>query len=201
MKKNLLTVLFAISAMFLTVGCGVQEDEDGDVQDTPCCTDTDETPDADTDTDEGLPAPFRSPAPCVFDFSNAYVSGAVCGEVRGTLPGMSWSSGVQISNPDGDGYMGMAFVVPAGTYEMSYLGWQNCSTREPNDAWAQYGFEEQLTEMTAEARAYINCNWWNAGTGSVISGVNPSCNIRVTVDSECHVLPAGNMADFVGESE
>jgi len=195
MKKNLL-IAFAVFAASL-VGCGLQEDE-GD-EGTTDTTPTDTTPPDDTDTDDTLPAPFRSPAANVYDFSNAYVSGALCGEVRGNLPGLSWTQGVQIANPDGDGYMGMNFITPAGTYELSYLGWQNCTTREPNDAWAQYGFEEQLVKMTADARSFINCNWWNATTKQKVSGVNPSCNIRITVDTVGKILPAGNMANFPGQ--
>ena len=193
MKKNL---MFALCAALTFAACGLQEDED-----TAPPSDTTPPDDTTPPADDSLPAPFRSPTPCVFDFSNAYVSGATCGEVRGTLPGMSWTQGVQIANPDGDGYMGMAFTAPAGTYELSYLGWQNCSTQAPNDAWAQYGHEDQLTKMTAEARSFISCNWWNAATSSVISGVNPSCNIRITLDNECHVLPAGNMSGFTGLSD
>jgi len=196
MKKNLKTVVLAFAAALAFTACGLQEGEDDPTITPP--VDDGGTPADDTATDDGLPAPFRSPAPCILDFSNAYVSGATCGEVRGTLPGMSWTSGVRIANPDGDGYMGMSFTTTAGTYELSYLGWQNCETQEPNEAWAQYGHPEQLVEMTAEARSFINCNWYNESTDQVISGVDPSCNIRITVDNECHILPAGNMTDFSG---
>jgi hypothetical protein len=195
MKKNLL-IAFALFAAGLT-GCGLQEDEGDQVADdaTPPA---DTTPPDDSVPADTLPAPFRSPAANVYDFSTAYVSGATCGEVRGSLPGMSWTDGVQIANPDGDGYMGMSFITPAGTYELSYLGWQNCGTREPKDAWAQYGFEEQLVKMTAEARSFLNCNWWNATTQQKVTGVNPSCDIRITVDTVGNILPAGNMANFAG---
>jgi len=193
MKKNLMQYAFALVAALAFAACGLQE---GEV--TGSTPPPDDTTDVTPPAVENLPAPFRSPTPCVFDFSNAYVSGATCGEVRGTLPGLSWTQGVQIANPDGDGYLGMAFITPAGTYELSYLGWQNCDSRQPNDAWAQYGHEDQLLQMTAEARAFINCNWYNASTNAVISGVNPSCDIRITVDAECHILPAGNMSGFTG---
>ncbi len=195
MKKNLLQFALALAAALAFTACGLQEGEDPDTTPPADATPPD---DATPPADDSLPAPFRSPAPCILDFSNAYVSGATCGEVRGTMPGMSWTSGVRIANPDGDGYMGMAFTTPAGTYEVSYLGYQNCTTQQPNDAWAQYGHADQLVEMTAEARSFINCNWYNASTNQVISGVNPSCNIRFTVDSECHILPAGNMSGFTG---
>lgn len=194
--NKILLIAFALFAAGLT-GCGLQEDEGDEGTDiiTPDAT----PPDDDAGpADDTLPAPFRSPAANVYDFSTAYVSGATCGEVRGNLPGLSWTEGVQIANPDGDGYMGMSFIVPAGTYELSYLGWQNCDSREPRDAWAQYGFEEQLTKMTAEARSFINCNWWNATTQQKVTGTNPSCDIRITVDTVGNILPAGNMANFVG---
>jgi len=194
--KKLIKMSFALSLAALAANCGLQKD---DGQSASPATDggvTTPAPDGGTDV---LPAPFRSPAACIFDFSADYVSGATCGEVRGTLPGMSWTQGVQIANPDGDGYLGMAYTVTAGTYELSYLGWQNCATRDPKDAWAQYGDQDQLLKMTPDSRAFINCNWWNATTAQVIAGVNPSCDIRITVDNACKVLPAGNMANFVAQ--
>ena len=191
--KKILTIACAIAISALNLNCGLQEGE-VTVDDPPATVDPTPTPDPVV-----LPAPFRSPAACIFDFSTDYVSGAVCGEVRGNLPGLSWTSGVQIANPDGDGYMGMAFTVTAGTYELSYLGWQNCTTREPKEAWAQYGAQEQLLKMAPESRAFINCNWWNSAESKVIAGVNPSCDLRITVDNACNILPAGNMANFTAQ--
>ncbi len=218
--KNLMMTWFA--AMFLAftlTACGLQEPTDDspaanlqpDGTGTVLVTDAG-LPDADAGTpdadagqpvaDAGTPAPalddgpFRSPAACVFDFSSKYVSGSTCGEVRGNATNMSWTSGPKILDADRDGYMGMSFHMDPGTYELSYLGFQDCATSTPNQAWAQYGGEDQLRAMTSAGRAFIQCNWWDATAKAKVTVGNPSCSLRITVDGKCSVTAAGNMANF-----
>lgn len=151
---------------------------------------------------EYLPAPFKSPAACIFDFSSYYTSGSICGELRGDIGGttsVGWADGPQIYDADKDGYMGMSFTdaPSAGTYSISYVGFQNCSGQVPNESWAQYGSEDMLKRMTAEARAFIQCNWWDAANQKMVDvGSNPSCSLKINVDSACKITAAGNMANF-----
>jgi len=195
MKTNLWIVLVALFGTFTFTACGVQEDSD-----KPDAVDPVDPVDPVTPSDT-LPAPFKSPAACVLDFSAAYVSGSKCGELRGDIRGtvaVSWTDGPYMLDSDNSGYLGMAFTdaPDAGTYNLSYVGWQNCSAQTPNEAWAQYGDIDQLKAMTSAARAFIQCNWWNAATKTMVTGVNPSCNIRVTFDAACNITPAGNMANL-----
>jgi len=188
-----------IAFMSLFTACGLQEGEDtGNPPDV--IVDGGDTGDTGDATDVDLPAPFRSPEACILDFSTRYVSDATCGEVRGNLPGMSWTEGVYVEDTDGDGYLGMSYEVPPGTYEISYLGYQNCAERTPHEAWAQYGHPEDLMGMSAEALSYIQCNWYDASTGEYINDLpDPHCNIRITVDDQCNITGAGNMGDFNAE--
>ena len=209
--KNMMTMWFtALFLAFAMTACGLQDPTDDkpaanlvpDGSGTVTVTDAG-TPDADAglpDAGSTAPAlddgPFRSPAACIFDFSSKYVSGSTCGEVRGNATNMSWTSGPKIVDADRDGYMGMSFHMEAGTYELSYLGFQDCATSTPNQAWAQYGGEDQLRAMTAAGRAFIQCNWWDATEQTKVTVGNPSCSLRITVDDKCVVTPAGNMANF-----
>lgn len=147
-----------------------------------------------------LPDPVRSPKACVLDFSSRYMSGATKGEVRGTLPLMTWEEGLVITDPvpdDDYGYAGitMRFDVPVGTYDVSYVGYQG-STAPSSDAWAQYGLAEDLSRMKPEALKFIQCNWYRNGEIHTVSA--PECHIRIRVDSRCTITGAGNMAGFAG---
>lgn len=200
-----LSVLFTI--MFLGLAaCGIQEPDtvpaddtaSGDIDvdiDVDVTIDTPDDPSDPVVEPQTVAGPFRSPGSCIWDFNSAYVSDAICGEVRGDLPNMSWSDGPAIANPDGDGWMGMHYEVQDGTYTFSYLGYQNCGSSSPYEAWAQYGGEDQLSAMTPEDRAYISCNWWDAANQRKLSVSNPSCSLKVTVVN-CDVRPAGNMSNF-----
>jgi len=204
------TVLFT-ALMFSAVGCGIQEPDtvpsddgsnggqvdvdinvtiDDNTSDTPSDPVVDPTPDP-----AYVAGPFRSPGSCIWDFNSAYASDAICGEVRGELPNMTWSDGPALANPDGDGWMGMHYEVQDGTYTFSYLGFQNCGSSTPYEAWAQYGGEDQLSAMSPEDRAYISCNWWDATNQQKLNVSNPSCSLKVTV-TNCDVQPAGNMSNF-----
>ena len=159
---------------------------------------------------EFLPAPFASPecvavekasistfkCDCIMDFSSYYTSGSTCGEVRGELTNMSWSAGPEILAPDLDGYMGMSYELDPGTFAFSYLGYQDCDDKWPGEAWAQYGHQDFLKQMTEEARSFIQCNWWDETTQTLIEVESPSCSLRITVSSDCELTGAGNMANF-----
>lgn len=198
MKKTL-TILFAAS-MFLNVNCGTE----GDCPDQNCGgnggqnnnggTD-DGTDDGDQQTPADNLAPLRSPSAGVLEFSVAYIEGTNCAEVRGDLPGMTWSDGVDLGS-EHDGYRGISLSLAAGTYELSYVGWANCSSHG-TDVWADYGTKENLVAMNADARGFVNCNWWNGSHVSHPS--NPSCDLRIRVDSSGRVTAAGNMASYNGE--
>ncbi|MFA6603581.1 MAG: hypothetical protein WCT10_01910 [Patescibacteria group bacterium] len=202
MKTNLWIAIVALCATFSFTACGVQESGDEDSACTDCVDIVDPVDPVDPVTPAVvMPAPFKSPTACVLDFSSAYVSGSTCGELRGDIRGttaVTWTDGPHMLDSDNSGYIGMAFTdaPDAGTYNLSYVGWQNCSTQSPNEAWAQFGDIDQLKAMTSEARAFIQCNWWNASTREMVTGVNPSCSIRVTFDAACNITPAGNMANL-----
>jgi len=209
MKKNLWIAIIALTSSFAFVACGVQEDEDTDAPDV--VTPADPADPADPDV---LPDVFRSPAACVLDFSSHYVSGAKCGELRGDIRGtvaVSWTAGLYMLDSDNSGYLGMAFTdaPDAGTYNVSYIGLTDCSTHSATDSWAQYGLVDDLRNMTAEARSFIQCNWWDA-INRVMFDSDPSstkcvgmdgqpcgCNIRIKIDAACNIGPAGNMANLV----
>ncbi len=148
-----------------------------------------------------LPAPFRSPGPYVLDFSTAYISGSPCGELRGDLPGISWSQGVLLQDKDlsgnTDGYLGTVYNAPAGTYDVSYMDAACPGETRQLKGWAEYGdAHTQLANMRPEDRAFISCTWYDAGTHSCVTVSNPGCDLRLTVDASGGVTPAGNMRDF-----
>jgi len=195
MKK--FAFVLCISVLPFASGCGTDEDCK-----SSCGSDdggTDNGGDSGDSGDNGQTvvnvAPFRSPSAGVLEFSTAYIAGTSCAQVRGTLPGLTWSSGADLGS-EVSGYRGVSLSLAAGTYEMSYVGWANCSNRTP-DVWADYGKKEKLTAMSAADRAFIQCNWWN---GLSLTGVsNPSCQLRISVSASGQISGAGNMANYNGQ--
>ena len=144
------------------------------------------------------PAPVVSPTSCRLEFHDQYISGSSCGELRGNLPGMTWDTGPVIQDSNSDGRLEyVAATIAAGTYSMSYMD-RECAGQTPETgAWAHYGDPELLRSLTADARAWLYCNWYDAATGTIRTDVaDPGCNIRVTVGAGCSISPAGNMRDF-----
>jgi hypothetical protein len=50
--------------------------------------------------------------------------------------------------------------------------------------------------MTADARSFVNCNWWDAASGTTVTVGSPGCNLRITVDGSGNVTGAGNMRNY-----
>lgn len=124
---------------------------------------------------------------CQMQLSSLYVSGATSGELRGSIPGvMTWDSGPAVSDSDADGYLEFnPASLPIGTFDLSYLGDGN---------WALYGAEAQLQAMSAAARAFVSCNWFD-GT-NIVAVASPECHLRIKVETGCLVSGAGNMANL-----
>jgi len=206
MKTSILSVFCAFLTL-ATVGCGLQEGDNPPPDCTTCGSDGGTTPPGDGGTvappaDGGTvpsnPAPVVSPTACRLEFADQYISGSSCGELRGNLPGMTWDTGPVIQDSDSDGRLEyIAATIVAGTYSMSYMD-RECPGQTPETgAWAHYGDPELLLSLTADARAWLYCNWYDAATGTILSDVaDPGCNIRVTVGAACAISPAGNMRDF-----
>ncbi len=196
MKKMMFVLM--ISVLPFAIGCGSDEEGCGTVRNCDDNgSDDGNTDDGNGDTPQPVvnTAPLRSPSAGVLEFSTAYISGTSCAQVRGTLPGLTWSAGADLGS-EVSGYRGISLSLPAGTYEMSYVGWANCSSRTP-DVWADYGKKEKLTAMDSAARAFVKCNWWNGS--STVSVGSPSCNLKISVNSSGQVSAAGNMANYNGQ--
>jgi len=197
--KKMLTVLFAVSMTAFGTNCGTSDD--GDKGCTADCGNNDagngstDGNDAGTTTTVDSVAPFRSPSAGLLEFSTAYIPGANCAQVRGNLPGLTWSTGADLGSEHG-GYRAVSIELSAGNYEMSYVGWANCSSHG-SDIWADYGLKEHLKEMTSEARRYVSCNWWNGST--IVTVSSPSCNLKIRVGNDGIITPAGNMANYDGQ--
>ncbi len=122
------------------------------------------------------------------------VSGSTCGELLGNLPGVNWTTGMSVGDPNKDGYYEAkldAAKMIAGTYEFSWKGYQNCADKLPKEAWAQYGSKTQISQMTAAARKCLYCNWI-ADDGTEKSVTNPSCGAKVKIAADCTIECAGN---------
>lgn len=206
MKTSILSVFCAI-LMSATVGCGLQE---GDTNTPPDCTTCGSdggttTPPADggtvtppsdggTTTPATAEAPVVSPAACLLEFHDDYISGSPCGDVVGTLPGMTWSSGPMISDSNHDGRLEYhPASIPAGSYSLTYRD-RACPGEVDRTNWALYGDPDTLRAMTADARSFLYCNWWV--NGAIVQVNDPGCNIRISVDAACTITGAGNMRDF-----
>ena len=216
MKTSTLSV-FCAFLTFVTVGCGLQEGSNtppdcescgsgdagtlppGDAGTTTSSDAGTTTPSGDGGTSTASnPAPVVSPTSCRLEFADQYISGSSCGELRGNLPGMTWDTGPVIQDSNSDGSLEyIASTIAAGTYSMSYMD-RECPGQTPETgAWAHYGDPELILSLTADARAWLYCNWYDATTGTVLTDVaDPGCNIRVTVGTGCSLSPAGNMRDF-----
>lgn len=207
--KTLIQTVFCAILMTTTVGCGLQEGDNpppdcdtcgnGDAGTPPSGDGGSVTPPSDAGTSTVTnPAPVVSPAACRLEFADQYISGSSCGELRGTLPGMTWSAGPVIQDSNSDGRLEyIAATIAAGTYSVSYMD-RECPGQTPETgAWAHFGDPELLRSLTADARAWLYCNWYDAANDTILTDVaDPGCNIRVTVGAACALSPAGNMRDF-----
>ncbi len=156
----------------------------------------------DTGMDSGvaaaMPGPVMSPGAKQLRFSDRYIAGSPCGDVLGTLPGTSWTSGLTIRDTNADHWLELDYTaLAAGTYTFSYRD-RACPGETPDRTnWALYGDPTTMKMMSAASRAFINCNWWNAATETVITGVtDPVCNLKVTVATSGAITGAGNMANL-----
>ncbi|MEY4744160.1 MAG: hypothetical protein RL272_105 [Candidatus Parcubacteria bacterium] len=208
MKTSIMSVLCAI-LMSAIVGCGLQEGGTGNPPPdcTTCSNDgggtappsdggSTVTPPSDggSTASPAAEAPVISPAACRLEFHDDYISGSPCGDVVGTLPGMTWTSGPMISDSNHDGRLEyQASAIPAGKYSLSYRD-RECHGEVPRTNWALYGDPDGLRAMTADARSFIYCNWWV--NGAIVQVSDPGCNIRISVDSACLITGDGNMRDF-----
>lgn len=135
------------------------------------------------------PDPVIVTGACQVKFSNVYVGGSATAEIRGNLPGATWSSGPTITDTNADKYLEYSPVsIGAGMYDITYM--------VPPSTWANMGDATTLKAMTPAAREFILCNWWDAGAGKVVSVASPSCNVRIMVGGGCTITPYGNMKDF-----
>ena len=143
------------------------------------------------------PAPLRSPSAGQLRFADLYIGGAACGQVRGNLPGASWSTGPAMSDTDGDHELELALAAPpAGTYELTYVSATCPGGSVVAESWASYGSRAQLLGMTADARAFVSCNWWDAAAVATGSVSSPGCNLRIQIDTTGNVTGAGNMRNY-----
>lgn len=201
MKTSIPFVLCAI----LMSACGLQEGSD--TTDTGCTANCGDaggpsvsdgggttTPPGDGGSGSTIPAPVVSPAACILEFADDYISGSPCGDVVGTLPGMTWSAGPRIADSDSDGRLEYRPAsIPAGTYDLSYRD-RGCPGEVDRTNWALYGDPDMLRAMSPDARSFIQCNWWV--NGAIVQVSDPGCKLRINVDSTCAITGAGNMRDF-----
>ncbi|MEY4744161.1 MAG: hypothetical protein RL272_106, partial [Candidatus Parcubacteria bacterium] len=138
------------------------------------------SPVADAGTPATHTAPLRSPLAGRLEFSDEYIGSSACGEIRGSLPAATWSSGPSIQDTNADRFLEYApSSIAAGTYELSYVA---ATCRGPAGAWADYGSRTLLLGMTADARSFVNCSWWDAASSTTVTVGSPGCNLRITVD-------------------
>lgn len=222
--KNSVAICFALMSL-VTVGCGLQDESESPSGDpSPPCTEhcgtggsdtgtggsdaggnggSDAGTGGDTTTDAGggpttgdLPAPVISPAACLLQFADDYISGSPCGDVVGTLPGMTWSEGQYITDSDSDGRLELKYAsIPEGSYLLSYRD-RECKNEVPRTNWALYGDPEMLKRMTDEARSFIQCNWWDAANAKVMTSGDPGCKLAIKVGPSCAISGNGNMKNF-----
>ena len=131
---------------------------------------------------------ISSPGACQLMFSALYVGGATAGQIRGSLPGVAtWDAGPDIEDSDADGYLEfLPASLPTGTFDLSYVG--------GSSDWALYGAKEQLLGMSAEARSFVSCNWFDGN--EEIPAASPECHLRISVAPDCTITGAGNMANL-----
>lgn len=153
-----------------------------------------------------LPAPFRDHGGGQIEFSKFYTAGSGCAEVRGTLPGMSWTDGPYITDGNGDGYMEYSPTagIPYGEYSLSYVDRECAGQTSQNGTsdWANFGALEMVKLMRAEDRAYLYCNWYDSTAGHTVTAPDtsgdgkpdPGCEIRIMQDAN-GLHPNGNMAN------
>ncbi|HTM68367.1 MAG TPA: hypothetical protein VL426_03640 [Candidatus Binatia bacterium] len=143
------------------------------------------------------PAPLSSPSALQLRFADAYIGAAACGQVRGNLPGTTWSSGPTMQDTNADHVLEVGYAsIPAGNYELSYVSAACPGGPAVAETWASYGSRPQLLGMTGDARSFVNCNWWDAASGMAITVASPGCNLRIAVDGSGNVTGAGNMRNY-----
>lgn len=143
------------------------------------------------------PAPLQSPSSCTLRFADEYIGGSACGQIRGNLPGATWTSGQALIDTNADHELEVTLsATPAGTYELTYVSATCLGGTPVAETWASYGARAQLLGMSEDARSFVSCNWWDAASGTTVSVASPGCNLRVQIDASCNVTGAGNMRNY-----
>ena len=152
-------------------------------------------PDATVVADAGnAPLPGTGPLPDPFKVgttlkcnSRYIAAGVTRGQLRGSLPGSSWTSGPVISDPSGDGYM---VYTPSGANRTALNTVSVYSVQATNTAgqYMLFGNGNDLCRMSPAARAVVGCN-------RDAQGHPNGCEGRVTWNGSAFV-GAGNMQDF-----
>jgi hypothetical protein len=140
---------------------------------------------------------------CTLHFGARYIGNADAGEVRGTIPGMSWGLGPDIEDLDGNDedleWTLDADGAIAGTYEISYVN--------DDGEWANFGDGGSIAATDPDFRGYVDCTWWDENEQETVLVSNPGCGLKVRVEvvrrsngsKECTFSPAGNMYNYTGE--
>lgn len=130
---------------------------------------------------------------CTLNFSAAYVHGASSGFLTGEIVG-SWQpeDGIPISDENGDGFLSVSFLpgeLTGGVFSIYFVG----DRGDGEYFWPFFNNFEILSRVKEETRQWIFCE-----ENSMIAG-EPNCGILVQVvsdETECRILPAGNMGNF-----
>lgn len=135
---------------------------------------------------------FRSADPGVLELSAIFIRPAACVELRGNLPGLTWTSGLQTTTRSG-GYWRVSHTARSGIFDLSYIA---CGSQDWKNDGADYGLLDKLKAMTPDERMTIYCSWWDANARRCVGGSD--CRGRLAFDSQGRASPAGNMRDFEG---
>jgi hypothetical protein len=140
-----------------------------------------------------LPAPFRSPTPYVLDISRQYIGNATCALLIGKPAPLTW---VVVSEQTVDGYLRTTqpYMFGGATYEFSYSVW-DCQNSVAG-VGADFGTSQNLARMTADARQYVWCNWYDSANSGCIQVTDFICSLKMSMDSGGNFTPVGNMANF-----
>jgi hypothetical protein len=159
----------ADSGVQMPTDSGVQIPEDSGVTQldaTVIDSGVSQNPDSGVMPDAGpmptLPDPFKVSGNMI-KCSRDYIGGGLPdGQIRGTLPGVGWSSGPAINDMDNDGYLEYA---PSAADQASLITIVDYDIQCVSNAgaWMQFGQAGLLCQMSDAALAYIWCSWPSPG--------------------------------------
>ena len=185
MRSKCLFAVVGLTALLTMVGCG-GDGSDG-MEIAPGCEDY-----------GYLPPPLVVTGPWEVELSLHYLPTTNTVMVVGELPYMGWEVGLPAPCRGSTCTFTMVrdSLFEANQYTFTYVdGLESMAGEGPDSPrWASYGRDPDIDRVACmDGNEFVYCRLVRGKSGELVS---EGCGLRVRVEHDGRILPAGNMADF-----